>query len=115
MNIPKIRPQAKATEETPRGSSRHQNPSNTLPSSCSNVVVGIETMERVEQPLPVPTSTSPQQTPKSLQHGQISVEYVQRAATTADTILQALQTIAGRPSALNSQIKNFLGAAKEIF
>lgn len=81
MNIPKIRPQATATEETPRGSSRPQNPSNTLPSSCSNVVVGIETMERVEQPLPVPTSTSPQQTPKSLQHGQISVEYLYKGGS----------------------------------
>lgn len=105
MNAPKIRLQATVIEETPRGPSRPQNPNGNLPSSCSNVVAEIETGERAAQPPPVPAPTHPQQTPQSPQRGQISVEYVQRATTTVEAILEALQKITGKPLALNSHKK----------
>ena len=115
MTTPKNRPQATAPGEGPRDSPRPSETRNTTQSSCSRVVVDVETAGRGERPPPVTTSTQPQRTPNKPQNAQYSVEYVERAAKTADTLLQALQASAGLPSVLSSQVKNFLDIAKTIF
>ncbi|KAF4311334.1 hypothetical protein GTA08_BOTSDO13069 [Botryosphaeria dothidea] len=115
MTTPKNRPQATAPGEGPRDSPRLRESQNSTQDNCSREVVDVEDTGRGEQPPPVTTSTQPQYTPKKPQSTQYSVEYVERASKTADTLLQALQTSASLPSVLSSQVKNFLDIAKTIF